>query len=124
MTLASSTSVSDALPHLEGMIMVFVTLTLLWAVCVIIGWLIRILPQSPSANPTILTEYQNAPTDESDPPEDSNSSDDIPSHIAAIIAAAVVTVTDRSHRIISIKPQPKNWGKAGRQSILTSHRIR
>lgn len=44
--------------------------------------------------------------------------------IVAIIAAAVASVTDSAHRIISIKRQSSTWERAGRQSILTSHRIR
>jgi hypothetical protein len=44
--------------------------------------------------------------------------------IIAVIAAAVATVTGKSHRIISIKPMSTSWERAGRQSVLTSHRIR
>ena len=44
--------------------------------------------------------------------------------IIAVIAAAVATVTGKSHRIISIKPMSSSWERAGRQSVLTSHRIR
>jgi hypothetical protein len=44
--------------------------------------------------------------------------------ILAAIAAAVATATGQSHRIISIKPMSTSWEKAGRQSVLTSHRIR
>jgi hypothetical protein len=48
----------------------------------------------------------------------------IPPEIVAIIAAAVASVTDSAHRIVSIKRQSSTWERAGRQSILTSHRIR
>ena len=48
----------------------------------------------------------------------------IPAEIVTVIAAAVATVTGSSHRIVSIKSQPSHWEKAGRQSVLTSHRIR
>lgn len=44
--------------------------------------------------------------------------------IVAIIAAAVSSVLGSSHRIVSIKSQNSHWEKAGRQSVLTSHRIR
>ena len=44
--------------------------------------------------------------------------------IVAIIAAAVATATGQAHRIISIKPMSTSWERAGRQSVLTSHRIR
>ncbi|MEI8036781.1 MAG: hypothetical protein WCJ14_00175 [Verrucomicrobiota bacterium] len=44
--------------------------------------------------------------------------------IIAIIAAAVTSVLGSAHRIVSIKSQNSHWEKAGRQSVLTSHRIR
>ncbi|MEY3896779.1 MAG: hypothetical protein RLZZ214_2299 [Verrucomicrobiota bacterium] len=50
--------------------------------------------------------------------------DAIAPEIVAIIAAAVASVTDSAHRIVSIKRQSSTWERAGRQSVLTSHRIR
>ena len=44
--------------------------------------------------------------------------------IIAVIAAAVATATASSRRIVSVRSQDPHWEKAGRQSILTSHRIR
>ena len=52
------------------------------------------------------------------------SDDAITPEIVAIIAAAVASVTDSAHRIVSIKRQSTTWERAGRQSVLTSHRIR
>ncbi|MEI7909104.1 MAG: hypothetical protein WCK77_05660 [Verrucomicrobiota bacterium] len=48
----------------------------------------------------------------------------IPAHIVAVIASAVYSMLDEKTRIISIKPQDSSWEMAGRQAILTSHRIR
>ena len=48
----------------------------------------------------------------------------IPPEIVAVIAAAVATATGSSRRIVSIKPMSTSWERAGRQSVLTSHRIR
>ncbi len=50
--------------------------------------------------------------------------DEIAPEIVAVIAAAVHTVTGRNRRIISIKKVDTSWEKSGRQSVLTSHRIR
>ncbi len=50
--------------------------------------------------------------------------DRITPEIIAAISAAVATVTGKSHRIISIKPMSTSWERAGRHSVLTSHRIR
>ncbi len=44
--------------------------------------------------------------------------------IIAIIAAAVTVALGTAHRIVSIKSQNSHWEKSGRQSVLTSHRIR
>lgn len=44
--------------------------------------------------------------------------------VIALIAAAVTTVLGSAHRIVSIKSQSSHWEMAGRQSVLTSHRIR
>ena len=50
-------------------------------------------------------------------------SDAIAPEVVAVIAAAVASVA-HGHRIISIKPMSTSWEKAGRHSVLTSHRIR
>ncbi|MBC8126289.1 MAG: OadG family protein [Gloeobacteraceae cyanobacterium ES-bin-144] len=44
--------------------------------------------------------------------------------IIAVIAAAVAYVVGSPQRIVSIKRQSTTWEKAGRQSVLSSHRIR
>ncbi len=48
----------------------------------------------------------------------------IPPEIVAVIAAAVAACAGRNIRIVSIKPTSSSWERAGRQSVLTSHRIR
>lgn len=50
--------------------------------------------------------------------------DGLTPEIIAAISAAIITVVGKSHRIISIKPMSSSWERAGRQSVLTSHRIR
>lgn len=50
--------------------------------------------------------------------------DTITPEIVAIISAVIASVTDSTHRIVSIKRQSSTWERAGRQSVLTSHRIR
>ena len=44
--------------------------------------------------------------------------------ILAVIVAAVAATVATPHRIISILSQSSNWAQAGRQSILSSHKIR
>lgn len=50
--------------------------------------------------------------------------DGLTPEIIAAISAAIISVVGKSHRIISIKPMSSSWERAGRQSVLTSHRIR
>jgi hypothetical protein len=113
-----ATSVMDALPHLAGMVMVLVTLTALWGVCAITTKLIKVLIPAPAplpaaARPAAPPAAPVGMIDEGTPPE-----------IIAAIAAAVACFTGPSHRIVSIRRQSTSWEKAGRQSVLSSHRIR
>lgn len=49
----------------------------------------------------------------------------IPPEIIAVIAAAASSINQgRKIHIVSIKPMSTSWERAGRQSVLTSHRIR
>jgi hypothetical protein len=48
----------------------------------------------------------------------------IPPEIVAVIAAAVAACAGRNIRIVSIRPSSSSWERAGRQAVLTSHRIR
>ena len=117
---AHSHSILDALPHIAGMAMVMITLTFLWGVCAFTAKLISILlpapkpaakPPAPApvASPAAVTPVAAA---------------GIAPEIVAVIAAAVATATGQAHRIISIQPMSTSWERAGRQSVLTSHRIR
>ena len=50
--------------------------------------------------------------------------EEIAPEILAVIAAAVATLAGPARRIVSIKSESSHWARAGRQAILTSHRIR
>lgn len=117
---ANSRSILDALPHIVGMAMVMITLACLWGVCAFTAKLTGILlPSSrsealpPAPAPAPATSPPPAPTHAGIAPE-----------IVAVIAAAVASATGQACRIISIKPMSTSWERAGRQSVLTSHRIR
>jgi Na+-transporting methylmalonyl-CoA/oxaloacetate decarboxylase gamma subunit len=112
------TSIMDAVPHLAGMLMVMITLTILWGVCALTAKLIQIFAPEPKAIASPVAKPAEASTATPD------AHTGIPIEIIAVIAAAVTTVTGKSHRIISIKPMSTSWEKAGRQSVLTSHRLR
>lgn len=68
---------------------------------------------APTPAPLAMTTTSAAPEAVSIPPE-----------IVAVIAAAVAACAGRNIRIVSIRPSNSSWERAGRQSVLTSHRIR
>ena len=118
MPLLASTSILEALPHLSGMLIVMLTLTILWGICASVAKLIHALAPAPVASVAPVKAAAvlipaTTPGPEAIPPE-----------IVAVIAAAVATVTGPNRRIISIRSQSSSWEKSGRQSVLTSHRIR
>lgn len=113
-------SLADTVPYLVGMLLVIITLSTLWAACLICAKIVAIVsppakvisaPQGISAQAPATAKQQAAATG-------------IAPEVVAVIAAAVASVAGRSHRIISIKENNASWGKAGRQSVLSSHRIR
>lgn len=115
---AHSHSVMDALPHLGGMLMVLLTLVILWGLTALLSKIVALInPKTPAifgAQPLEKTTVMPAPSAESG----------ITPELVAIIAAAVASYTGGRQRVISIKPVSTSWEKAGRQSVLTSHRIR
>ena len=114
-----STSVIDALPHLAGMFMVMATLTILWGVCALTAKLVHVLMPEQTAVAGAVPAEKTAATPQPVTPAG------IPPEIVAVIAAAVATATgNQPVRIVSIKPMSTSWEKSGRQSVLTSHRIR
>lgn len=121
MPILSSTSVLDALPHLAGMVMVMATLTILWGVCAMTAKLVQIVTPAPSAPASTKSETVR-PVAKAEPPR--NRPDVISPEIVAVIAAAVSVSIGQKVRIVSIKPMSTQWERAGRQSVLTSHRIR
>lgn len=44
--------------------------------------------------------------------------------LVVVIAAAVSTVLGENYKVVAINPPDNNWGQAGRQAVLSSHRIR
>jgi len=109
------TSMFDTLVHIVGLGIIIVSV--IWSAYCLATYLIRRL--SPAAPPASMPQRPALRTVEAALPVPN-----IPDHIIAVIAAAVYTALDDKHRIISIKPQDSSWEKAGRQAVLTSHRIR
>jgi hypothetical protein len=102
------------------MLMVLCTLAFLWGICALTAKLVAIL--LPEKKPDLPVPAKAPPPPAATP---SATESRIAPEIVAVIAAAVATVTrDEPVRIVSIKPMSTSWERAGRQSVLTSHRIR
>ncbi len=117
---AESHSVAAAVPHLLGMLLVVLTLAALWGVCVLSATLIVL-------SSTLAKTFASAPAAPAPAqaaPKPASVTDDLSPELVAVISAAVAAVTDSAHRIVAIKPQSSTWSKAGRQSVLSSHKIR
>lgn len=110
----------SAVHYLSGMLMVIVTLTALLVLMTIASLILRKLfpTEVPAAPAAAAASASTAPATEEVKAEG------IDPEIIAAIAAAVATTLDGPHRVVSIKQKPGSWEKAGRQSILSSHRIR
>ena len=125
---AHSHSIIDGLPHLAGMLMVLTTLAFLWGICAITAVLVKsLLPDKKTVIPPApAPDITGKPGISPDAPVTGSSpSSGIAPEIVAVIAAAVAAVTGKQAvRIVSIKPISTSWERAGRQSVLTSHRIR
>lgn len=82
----------------------------------------------PAANPQPAPTPAPAPSPAARtaaPSSSDQASNAIPPEIIAVIAAAVAAISgNQAIRIVSIKPMSTSWERAGRQSVLTSHRIR
>ncbi len=108
---AEKATVSDALPHVMGFVIVVVTLAILWALCASTGVILqKLLPPTPVAQPAAA---KTRAADDALPPE-----------TLVVIAAAVAAVTGKPRRIVSVQPHNPAWSQAGRQQIQSSHNIR
>jgi hypothetical protein len=114
LTLLASTTCGS--PFLTSLCMVMITLALIWAILSLTVYLVKRAPaHAPSAVPLSAARSE---------PSSAPRSSGIPSEIVAVIAAAVSATVGKDHKIISIKAQDSNWERAGRQSVLSSHRLR
>jgi hypothetical protein len=104
----TGTTMLDASPHLVGMLLVMITLALLWGICALTAFIVKTRSAAPPKAAAPQTENSAA----------------MPPETLAVIAAAVNTSLGKEHKIVSIKAQDKNWEQAGRQAVITSHKIR
>lgn len=116
---AQPPGILDTLQYLSGMLMVLATLATLWGITVIVSKIIALFsPSAPAPVPV------SAPAVKPEIAASAANDNRIAPEIIAVIAAAVASSAGAATRIISIKQKNSGWGKAGRQAVLSSHRIR
>lgn len=104
-----------ATEHLAGFVIVMLTLCLLWFGTALIG---RFFGTNPARQETTRLTVANHST-ASNATEDDEISDEL-----VAVYAAVATILDERHRIVSVRTAQSFWGIQGRRDIHSSHRIR
>jgi hypothetical protein len=119
-------------------VLIIVALAMLWRLVSAVQSLANVLKkfedfkitELPSSAPVAQPQVTAAPAASAIPA--AASSNDIPNEIVAVIAAAVDTVMNGPHRILSITPTAGDgfsqsstaWSAEGRRQIFQSHRVR
>ncbi len=106
--IAFVASIRELLPYLAAILITIIAVTFLRATRKVMA---RQEPAQPAPAESPVTA---APVMETKPGPET----------VAIITAAVAATTGQFHRVVSIRRQVNLWEKVGRQSVLTSHRIR
>lgn len=117
-TLSEYPALGESIAYqLNGLIVVFVALSAIWALMELIGFLFR--------------QFRTAPTPAAKPAAISAPAPSLNGHlprheIVAAITAAISAVMDEPHRITAIVPleQAIDWAREGRREIFASHRTR
>ncbi len=109
----------QALPVAVGALVVIGTLATLWGICELNARLIKFFLPNAENEPTRVAQVTGSAA-ASTPPGEAT----MQAELVAVISAAVAATIDEPVRIVSIKPQDDTWEKAGRRSVLTSHRVR
>lgn len=116
--VATAASGTENYPYLLSLIALVVSLVAIFQ----LAGLRRDLNSRPAATaPRPQSSAAGSPKQAANP---AAHQDETAPEIIAVIAAAVHSVTGKNRRIISIKKVDTSWEKSGRQSVLTSHRIR
>ena len=119
------TSMFDMLVHLVGTGIILISIV--WSAYCLITYLIRRLAPAefPASTPAPAAPRPADPTLAAPGPAGpAPAAPAIPPQTIAVIAAAVQYMLGEKYKIIAIKPQDTSWEKAGRQAVLSSHRIR
>jgi len=126
-------NISVSLPYLMGFVVVIVTLTVLMGLCMLIGSILQKTTKEVSAQKTVKPPAVPKPantTNDTISPEillvlaaAAAASEEPSEEIVTVIAAAVASTFEKPHKILKIKPLTPSWSHAGRQEVLSSHRV-
>lgn len=115
-TLSEHPALGESIAYqLNGLTVVFIALSAIWALMELIGFFFRRFRTAPTAKPAVLSA----------PPAPLNGNR--PRHeIVAAITSAIAATLDEPHRIVEILPldQTRDWAREGRREIFASHRTR
>lgn len=121
-------NIVHALEHLTGFVIVILALTLLWGATVLMSLVCRWIekPTAPAKPATATTAKSGSISDEAIVAAAAAASIqmDYDDENVVVISAAVASILDARHRIVSIRPVSSSWGQQGRREIHASHRIR
>ena len=109
-----------AIPHILGMFVVMATLTVLWGLCELMSYLIK--TYIPIKEEVVAPRA--APTASPAPAAPAAATSNLSPETIVVVAAAVNTVLGSDYKVVAIRTQDSNWEKAGRQSVLSSHKLR
>lgn len=101
--------------QLNGLVVVFVALGLIWGMLEVVGIYFKQRPQSASRPPAVA------------PVEPGILADEVSPELTAAIAAAVHVSLEAAHRIASIvpvEPPPLGWAQEGRRQIHSARKVR
>ncbi len=109
--------------QLNGLIVVFLALTLIWCCMEIVGLYYKRIAAKEAAAKKARIVAEEAAAAEASVQTDKDIS--LPPELIAAIAAAVkVALRDKRHKIHAIVPNATDWAREGRRQIFSSHSIR
>lgn len=122
MPFAATSSLGDSLVYqLNGLIVVFIALSSIWAAVTTIGWWferrrrnnLKTLPAPVPAPPQSAPVLANADTGGPSPA------------VLAVLSAAIHVACGARARIVAIaSPDTGDWAREGRRQIFSSHKVR
>jgi len=119
----------QAIEHLTGFVIVILALCILWGATNLMSaacrWIESPKTGKPSGSAAIASSRGPVPDDAVVAAAAAAALQiEADEEAVVVISAAVASILDERHRIVSIRPVSSSWGQQGRREIHASHRIR